>query len=169
MKKVEPVYPVAAKAAGAQGLVRVQVMTNQGGEVESATALDGHALLQPAAVEAVKQWRFKPTESSEGAAKMKSTIAFQFVLPASADASAQVEGTYIGAAPHGESVNESLGKQTIEGVLAEGTRTTFTIPENAIGNERPIKIVNERWFSPDLQTVVMTKRSDPRFGKQSTV
>ncbi len=164
VKKVEPVYPATAKAAGAQGLVRVQVMTNQGGEVETATALDGHALLQPAAVEAVKQWRFKPAESSEGAAKMKSTIAFQFVLPANADGPAQVEGTYIGAA-HGESVNESLGKQTIEGVLAEGTRSTFTIPENAIGNERPIKIVNERWFSPDLQTVVMTKRSDPRFGE----
>jgi hypothetical protein len=60
---------------------------------------------------------------------------------------------------------ESLGKQMIEGVEAEGTRTTITIPAGEIGNERPIEIVSERWFSRDLQTVVMTRRSDPRMGE----
>lgn len=61
-------------------------------------------------------------------------------------------------------VTESLGKQTIEGVQAEGTRTTVTIPAGHIGNERPIQITTERWFSPELQTVVMTKSSDPFVG-----
>jgi hypothetical protein len=61
--------------------------------------------------------------------------------------------------------NEQLGKQIIEGIEAEGTRTTLTIPAGRIGNERPIEIVSERWYSPELQTVVMTKRSDPRFGE----
>jgi len=60
---------------------------------------------------------------------------------------------------------ESLGKQTIEGVEAEGTRTTITIPAGEIGNERAIEIVSERWYSSELQTVVMTKHSDPRFGE----
>jgi TonB family protein len=60
---------------------------------------------------------------------------------------------------------ESLGKQTIEGVEAEGTRTTVTIPAGDIGNALAIDIVNERWYSPELQTVVMTKQSDPRFGE----
>jgi hypothetical protein len=60
---------------------------------------------------------------------------------------------------------ESLGKQTIEGVEAEGTRTTLTIPAGQIGNERPIQIVMERWYSPELQTVVMTKNSDPLVGE----
>jgi hypothetical protein len=60
---------------------------------------------------------------------------------------------------------ESLGKQTIEGVLAEGTRTTITIPAGEIGNERPIETVSERWYSPELQVVVMTRRSDPRSGE----
>ena len=60
---------------------------------------------------------------------------------------------------------ESLGRQTIEGVEAEGTRSTVTIPAGEIGNERPIEIVNERWYSPELQTVVMTRQSDPRFGE----
>ncbi len=60
---------------------------------------------------------------------------------------------------------ESLGTQTIEGVQAEGTRVTFTIPAGKIGNERPIVTVNERWYSPELQAVVMSKNSDPRMGE----
>ena len=60
---------------------------------------------------------------------------------------------------------ESLGKQLIEGVEAEGTRTTITIAAGEIGNERAIEIVSERWYSPELQTVVMTRHSDPRFGE----
>jgi len=60
---------------------------------------------------------------------------------------------------------ESLGTQTIEGLVAEGTRTTFTIPAGQFGNDRPIVIVSERWYSADLQTVVMSKHSDPRMGE----
>lgn len=60
---------------------------------------------------------------------------------------------------------EELGKQTVEGVEAEGSRTTTTIPAGAVGNEAPIQIVSERWYSPELQTVVMTRHSDPRFGE----
>lgn len=61
--------------------------------------------------------------------------------------------------------NESLGKQSIEGIESEGTRKTVEIPAGEIGNERPIQIVFERWYSPELQLVVMTKHSDPRFGE----
>ncbi len=60
---------------------------------------------------------------------------------------------------------ESLGTQMIEGVQAEGTRVTFTIPAGEIGNEQPINIVSEKWYSPELQVVVMTRRSDPRSGE----
>jgi hypothetical protein len=62
-------------------------------------------------------------------------------------------------------VKEQLGKQIIEGVEAEGSRTTLTIPAGEIGNERPIEIVSERWYSPELQLVVMTRHSDPRSGE----
>ena len=79
-----------------------------------------------------------------------------------------VGGTYVfktfpGA--NNNAVKEQLGKQIIEGVEAEGTRTTITIPAGEIGNERPIEIVSERWFSPELQLVVMTRHSDPRNGE----
>jgi hypothetical protein len=65
----------------------------------------------------------------------------------------------------GEVKTESLGTQTVEGVPATGTRTTRTIPAGEIGNERPIEITSEVWTSPDLQMVVMSKRSDPRMGE----
>jgi hypothetical protein len=58
----------------------------------------------------------------------------------------------------------SLGTQTVNGVKAEGTRYTRTIPAGQIGNEKPILISTERWYSPDLQTTVMIKRTDPRAG-----
>jgi hypothetical protein len=63
---------------------------------------------------------------------------------------------------------ESLGKQTIEGVVAEGTRTTMTIPAGQVGNELPIQIVDEVWYSPDLQTAVLRKHTDPRSGESVT-
>lgn len=59
---------------------------------------------------------------------------------------------------------ESLGTQKINGVNAEGTRYTRTIAAGQIGNDKAISIVSERWYSPDLQLVVMSKHSDPRFG-----
>lgn len=62
-------------------------------------------------------------------------------------------------------VSESLGRQLVEGVEAEGTRTTITIPAGEIGNERPIEIVDERWYSTELQTVVMSRHSDPLAGE----
>jgi len=58
----------------------------------------------------------------------------------------------------------SLGTQTIEGVQATGTQSVLTIEAGAIGNDQAIRIVSEEWYSPDLKTVVLSKRSDPRFG-----
>lgn len=62
---------------------------------------------------------------------------------------------------------EDLGTQTMEGVLVTGTRTTETIAAGQIGNEKPINVVIEVWTSPELHTVVMSKRSDPRMGEQT--
>jgi hypothetical protein len=66
-----------------------------------------------------------------------------------------------------QSNTEDLGSQTMEGVVANGVRTTHTIPAGEIGNDRPITIVTEVWTSPDLKTVVYSKRSDPRMGEQT--
>ncbi len=60
---------------------------------------------------------------------------------------------------------ESLGTQVIEGVQCEGTRETVVIPAGKIGNERELKSVTERWFSPELGFDLLRKHSDPRAGE----
>ena len=65
-----------------------------------------------------------------------------------------------------QATTEDLGTQTMEGLQVTGVRTTRTIPVGEIGNEKPIVIVTEVWISPDLKTVVYSKRSDPRMGEQ---
>ncbi len=53
----------------------------------------------------------------------------------------------------------------MEGVEVQGTRIINSIPAGAIGNERQIDIVSERWYSNELQVVVMSRNSDPRTGE----
>jgi len=77
---------------------------------------------------------------------------------------AATDATAGAPADHPNVVTTSLGTKPINGVSAEGTLITRTIPAGAIGNEKPIVITVERWYSADLQTVVLTKRSDPRTG-----
>jgi hypothetical protein len=64
----------------------------------------------------------------------------------------------------GEQTTEELNPQTINGILAKGSRVTVTIPANAIGNEAPLRVVNERWYSDDYKLLVKSSNSDPRFG-----
>jgi hypothetical protein len=63
---------------------------------------------------------------------------------------------------------ETLAAQTIQGVMASGTRVTRTIPAAAIGNAQPIETVHEVWMADDLKVPLMTRVSDPRFGTTVT-
>ena len=62
---------------------------------------------------------------------------------------------------------EDLGYQVVNGISAHGTRTTTTIPIGQIGNDRPINIVSEQWYSPDLQLLVKSVNNDPRYGENT--
>lgn len=72
---------------------------------------------------------------------------------------------FVGKAQGGSEEKKDLGIQMVEGVMAQGTRLTRTIPANAIGNEQPILITTETWYSPDLKVLVMSKSDDPRIGE----
>jgi hypothetical protein len=76
---------------------------------------------------------------------------------------AQVQG------PLGPEIKtESLGSQTMEGLMVEGERRTATWPAGSqLGNDRPITSVNETWTSPDLKITVLSKHSDPRNGEHT--
>jgi hypothetical protein len=66
---------------------------------------------------------------------------------------------------HGDDKVESLGTETMEGVAVRGARTTTTIPAGRIGNELPLVVVTETWYSADLDTAILTRRTDPRSGE----
>jgi hypothetical protein len=68
----------------------------------------------------------------------------------------------------GAVTKEQLGTKAVNGLQAEGVRVTRTIPAGAIGNDKPIEVVTERWFSPDLQIAVMTVHTDPMMGTVTT-
>lgn len=72
----------------------------------------------------------------------------------------------LGRDDNAEVRTEDLGTQTIEGLAASGVRTTRTIPAGEIGNEKPLAVVTEVWTSPDLKTIIYSKRTDPRTGEQ---
>lgn len=74
-------------------------------------------------------------------------------------------GGVAAAVAAGAVTTEDLGEQILEGVLARGTRHMQTIAAGAIGNERPIEIVADEWYSPDIEAVVLRRNSDPRFGE----
>jgi hypothetical protein len=72
--------------------------------------------------------------------------------------------TFKGSVEAATAKTESLGPQTVEGVNTEWTRTTRTIPAKEIGNEKPITVTSEHWYSADLQMDIKSTHSDPRFG-----
>jgi len=104
----------------------------------------------------------KSRTSKETAAKEGETRGFVFTTPAGPG---EAEAQFLEHTSKAETKTEKLESRSFDGVTAEGTRTTTVIPAGDIGNEQPIQIVNERWYSPELQVIVMTKHSDPRFGE----
>jgi hypothetical protein len=106
--------------------------------------------MSPALAEARRQ--MSGTESS-----------FGVLMPTSTAHRRVAEGD--AAQPMPEPKRERLETQQIEGVMAEGTRITVTIPAGEFDNEQPFEITHEQWYSPELKMVVLLKHSDPRFGE----
>src|SRR5262245_19014293 len=163
IKKVQPPYPPIAKAARASGPVQAQITISETGEVIEASVISGHPLLRDAALQAARQWLFKPTELSGVPVKVQGILTFNFTLDDEEPTQAPVSRS----AARYTTKTEQLGKQVVEGVECEGTRVVTTLPAGAIGNERPIETVKETWYSPELQLMILSKRSDPRFGEST--
>jgi hypothetical protein len=88
---------------------------------------------------------------------------FGVLMPTSAVRRREAQGDAAPAPP--KPVREKLGSQIVEGVTAEGTRTTLTIPAGEFDNELPMVISHEEWYAPELQMIVLMKHNDPRFGE----
>ena len=88
---------------------------------------------------------------------------FSVLMPTSTAHRRRAEGD--SAAPPPQPVREKLTSQIIEGVMAEGTRITLTIPAGEFDNEKPMVITHEEWYAPEMRMIVLMKHGDPRFGE----
>jgi hypothetical protein len=62
---------------------------------------------------------------------------------------------------------EDLGAQNMEGLTATGSRFTHVIPAGQLGNDQPLQVVTERWYSSEMHMPVFLKRSDPMTGSKT--
>ncbi len=83
-------------------------------------------------------------------------------LPPMPPVPASVSVASLALAPRGPGVDTPLGTREIEGVKANGERTTWTIEAGKVGNEKPIVITREVWTAPELMLTVLSRDVDPR-------
>jgi TonB family protein len=80
IKKVDPIYPPIAKAAKIQGAVLLDIVIRSDGTVESIKVISGSSLLQGAAVDAVKQWVYRPYLVDGVPTRIETTVMVNFAL-----------------------------------------------------------------------------------------
>jgi protein TonB len=78
--QVKPVYPPLARQARIQGTVVLQALISKDGTIENLHLVSGHPMLAPAAIEAVKQWRYKPYFLNGEPVEVDTTINVNFTL-----------------------------------------------------------------------------------------
>ena len=81
-------------------------------------------------------------------------------------------GTAVPTAPSSasakpETITENIGSDSIEGLPVRGLRVSQTYHPGALGNDRPLTIITESWYSGDLKINLLTKRADLRYGVQT--
>src|SRR5580693_4951248 len=80
IRKVQPNYPQLAKQARIQGSVVLQAEISKDGTIQNLQLISGHPMLAPAAIEAVKQWRYKPYLLNGEPVAVETTVVVNFSL-----------------------------------------------------------------------------------------
>jgi protein TonB len=80
IRKVQPTYPPLARQARIQGAVQLQAEISKDGSIENLRLISGHPMLAPAAIEAVKQWRYKPYILNGEPVEVETQITVNFTL-----------------------------------------------------------------------------------------
>ena len=81
LTKVDPIYPPLARRARIQGTVILKVVINKSGDVENMQLFSGHPMLAPAALDAVRQWKYQPYLLNGGPVEVETTVMVNFTLP----------------------------------------------------------------------------------------
>jgi len=83
IRKVQPTYPPLARQARIQGQVMLQAQISKNGDIENLQLISGHPMLAPAAIEAVKQWKYKPYLLNGEPVEVETTVQVNFSLAGS--------------------------------------------------------------------------------------
>lgn len=78
--RVEPTYPPLARQAHIQGVVVLTALIDKDGSIQNLEVVSGHPMLAPAAIEAVKQWRYKPFLLNGQPVAVETTVTVTFQL-----------------------------------------------------------------------------------------
>lgn len=92
-------------------------------------------------------------------------LARQSVLPQPQPMAARVPilGPHAGAVLTSQ---QDLGEQTVGTTVLHGTKKVWTVPATASGTGKPVDIVDQYWYSPDLAVYLIIEHDDPRTGEQ---
>jgi hypothetical protein len=153
-------YRTAAAGAKAAPMLSTFTVTSSGDGQPVSVVVNGQPLDDKAVAEAMA----KAKESGQTVTYERRTVNTHDVVGV---ATAGAVGWTSATPAIRRKTGEPLGKQMIEGVNAEGTRNVETIEAGKIGNDRPIQVTNENWYSEELQVTVLTKHSDPRTGDET--
>ena len=80
LKRVNPIYPPLARQARIQGTVILNIVINKSGDVQSLQLVRGHPMLAPAAIDAVRQWKYQPYQLSGEPVDTQTTVQVIFKL-----------------------------------------------------------------------------------------
>ena len=80
VRKVPPAYPPLARQARIQGTVVLQAQISKDGNIENLQLISGHPMLAPAAIEAVKQWKYKPYLLNGEPVEVETQVQVNFTL-----------------------------------------------------------------------------------------
>jgi protein TonB len=80
IRKVQPTYPALARSARIQGTVMLQAAISKQGTIENLIVLTGHPMLVPAAIDAVRQWHYRPYILNNEPVEVETQITVNFSL-----------------------------------------------------------------------------------------
>lgn len=80
IRKVQPIYPALARSARIQGVVALQATISKEGTIKNLRVLSGHPMLTAAAIDAVRQWRYRPYVLNGAPVEVETQITVNFSL-----------------------------------------------------------------------------------------
>ena len=124
INRVAPVYPPLARQARIQGTVFLNVVVTKAGEVRDVVVMSGHPMLVPAAVEAVRQWRYTPYVKDDEPVEVTTTVRVNFQLADKPSASS-------GDGAHPDNSGTPAQHEGIVGAVDSATTQLPTPPQRA--------------------------------------